>query len=435
MTTTLVLEGCQTADARGRSAGSVDIVIRDGRIVEIAPARAGSATVAETGERARRIDLTGATVVPGLVNMHAHLSFAHPGSLEQRAIEGEDEAAHVLRMAGTAAKALRAGVTTMRLVGEPDGLEITVREAIRRERVDGPRIWTACSPLTYRDGHGGAVGALAGESPEEYGLLAEQQVQRGADLLKVVMCGGGAGGDLETVRMSEAEFAAIRAVARASGRRIAVHTAAVPDPIMDLLLADGVDTLEHCYRQSEEELRRSIDRNLLLVLTPLVTRSPEYFEAIELPVKLREGVAQAGEAHWRAVCQAARSGARLALGTDFHSHLRLHGTWAVVRELELYEEAGVEPAELLELASRAGATWLGQGDELGLVEEGFLADLLVLDANPMDDGASAFRGLQLVIVGGRVFETRDPEAPGDHAVAAARENTVVHNSASGVSRT
>ena len=411
MSTTLVLEGCQVADARGRRPQPVDLLIRDRRIAGITASRARGTATDDAGTR--RIDLAGATVVPGLVNMHAHLSFAHPGSLEEREIEGESESTHVLRMAGTAAKALRAGVTTMRLVGEPDGLDIPVRDAIRRRQADGPRILTACAPLTFPGGHGGAVGALAGDSPEDYAALAQRQVAQGADLLKVIMCGGGAGGNLEEVRMGEAEFAAIRAVARASNRRIAVHTAAVPHPIMDMLLEDGVDTLEHCYRQSEEMLQRSIERNLLLVLTPLVTRSPEYFETIELPLRLREGIAQATDAHWRAVCQAVRAGARMALGTDFLSHLCIGGTWAVARELELYEEAGVEPAGLLELASRAGATWLGLGAELGLIEEGFLADLLVLDQDPMDVGAAAFRRLRLVISDGRIFESRAPETPGE----------------------
>ena len=96
---------------------------------------------------------------------------------------------------------------------------------------------------------------------------------------------------------------------------------------MDMLIEDGADTLEHCYRQSEEMLRRCMERNLLHMFTPLVTRSPDYFEAIELPLRLREGIAQAGEAHWSAVCRAVRAGARIALGTDFLSHLRIGGTW------------------------------------------------------------------------------------------------------------
>ena len=77
-------------------------------------------------------------------------------------------------MAGAAMKALRAGVTTMRLVGEPDGLDIDIRDGIRGGRIEGPRIVTAGAPITYAGGHGGAVGAMAAESVEGYTRLAEE---------------------------------------------------------------------------------------------------------------------------------------------------------------------------------------------------------------------------------------------------------------------
>jgi imidazolonepropionase-like amidohydrolase len=413
MSEMLVLRGAEIADARGGRAAS-DIVVRSGRISEIVPAGQARAD----GDRVRELDVSGATVVPGLVNMHSHFSFAHPGSLEEAAISGESPSARALRMAANALKALRAGVTSARLVGEADGLEMPLIEAIGRGDLDGPRLWTASAPLTFRNGHGGAVGAVAGDSPADYAALTQQQLDRGATLIKVVMCPGGASGDLESVRMSADEFAEIRRVARQAGVKIAVHTSAVPHPIMDMLLEDGLDTLEHCYRQSPEMLGRAIDRNMLLVMTPLVGRSPEYFAAIELPQRLQEGIIQASEPHWQAVREAVQEGARLALGTDFLAHLRIGGTWAVVRELELYEEAGVEPERLLALASRNGAEWLGQADELGLVQDGFLADLLVLERNPLEHGARAFRDLRLVIAGGRVHEPSDPEVPGREGAAA-----------------
>jgi imidazolonepropionase-like amidohydrolase len=100
----------------------------------------------------------------------------------------------------------------------------------------------------------------------------------------------------------------------------------------------------------------------------------------------------------------ARNGLRL--------HLEFGGTWAPVRELEVYEEAGADPRTILALASRNGAAWLGCDHELGLVEEGFLADVLVLGENPLDAGASAFRGLRHVIAGGEAFEPRPAEPPG-----------------------
>jgi imidazolonepropionase-like amidohydrolase len=282
-------------------------------------------------------------------------------------------------MAGNALKALRGGVTSMRLVGEKDATDIRVRDAIAEKKIDGPRIWTACAPLDYVGGHGGTVGALEADSPEEFGRLAEAQVAAGADLLKLMICGGGAGKNLEQVRFTPDEFAAIRAVARDAQLKMSLHTAAVPDPIMDQVLDDGQDSLEHCYLMSEDMLSRCIERQILLVMTPLVGRSPEYFEAIQLPRDMIDRLTEAGKTHWNVICMAVREGALLALGTDFHSHLRFDGTSAPVRELELYEEAGADPKTILALASKNGAAWLGCDHELGLVEEGFLADLLILE--------------------------------------------------------
>jgi imidazolonepropionase-like amidohydrolase len=300
----------------------------------------------------------------------------------------------------------------MRLVGEKSATDMRVRAALASKRIDGPRLWTAGAPLDYKGGHGTTVGGLEGDSPDQFEQFARDQVDAGADLIKLMICDGGAGKDLATVQFTEEEFGAVRAVAREAGLRMALHTAAVPHPIMDQVLEDGVDSLEHCYLVPDDLLQRFIERDILLVMTPLVGRSPEYFERIELPQDMTDRLTEAGKTHWKAICLAVERGARLALGTDFHSHLDFGGTWAPVRELEVYEEAGADATTILALASRNGAAWLGLGDELGLVEEGFRADLLVLEENPIESGASAFRGLRHVIADGAVFEPRPPEQPG-----------------------
>jgi imidazolonepropionase-like amidohydrolase len=402
----LIVRNCVTADARGASSGYCDVVIRHGRIAEITDSGAGRSPDDST----RTIDAAGAFVVPGLVNMHEHLSFAHPRSSESAAIEGESALDRVLRMAGSARRGLGAGVTTMRLVGEFEAFEQAVRDAIRRGHLAGPRIFTAGAPLTYSGGHGASVGAQESGSPERARELAENEVAAGADLLKLMISSGIAGGNVEVVRMSFDEFDAIRSVARANGLRMAVHTAAVEHPIIEALVDDGVDTLEHCYAAPDSILDRCVAREMLLVLTPLVTQHESYFRAIGLPEEMIAEISAESDRHWGVVETAVAKGARLALGTDFHSHLALEGTWAVVRELELYAEAGVRGADLLAVASRNGAEWLGIGDEVGLVEEGYIADLLLLDGNPLE-GAGAFRKLTRVVAEGVEHEVIPPLAP------------------------
>jgi imidazolonepropionase-like amidohydrolase len=400
----LIIRNCIAADARGARDDYCDLLVHDGRIAEI------TAAGAARDEDARVVDTAGGTVVPGLVNMHEHLSFAHPHSSESAAIEGESPLDRVLRMAGSARRGVGAGVTTMRIVGEFEGFEQAVRNAIRRGHLTGPRLFTAGAPLTYSGGHGASVGALEGGSAELCRQLAQNEVAAGVDLLKLMISSGIAGGNVEQVRMSFEEFDAIRSVARASGLRMAVHTAAVEHPIVEALVDDGVDTLEHCYTAPDAILDRCVSRGMLLVLTPLVTQHEGYFRAIGLPDHMIAEITAESDRHWGVVRTAVAKGARIALGTDFHSHLELEGTWAVVRELELYAEAGVTGRDLLALASRTGAEWLGIADDVGLVEEGYVADVLVLDGNPLD-GVGAFRKLRRVVAGGTEQRVIPPLAP------------------------
>jgi imidazolonepropionase-like amidohydrolase len=314
-------------------------------------------------------------------------------------------------MAGNAIKGLRAGVTTMRLVGEKDGLEFRVREAIETRLIDGPRLFTAGSAFDFRGGHGWVVRSLEGDTPDQYRELASEQIGLGVDLLKVMISESGSSPDRDDVKMSLEDFNAIRTAARDAGLRLAVHTAATEHPIIDQLIEDAVDSLEHCYSIPDQLLQKAVSKKLLLVMTPLVCRASEYFKAIELPEEMLAGLEQMSETHWSAVMRAVASGAALALGTDIHSHIHIDGTWAVVRELELYEEAGATPSMLLAIASRNGASWLGQQEELGLIEEGYLADLLILDKNPLRQGASAFREIRHIVAGGTVLAPRAPEPP------------------------
>ena len=321
MSDSLTIRNCAVADARGARGDFCDIVVVDGRIAEITAAGGARSSNGD----ARTIDASGASVVPGFVNMHEHLSFAHPRSSESAAIEGESPLDRVLRMAGSARRGLGAGVTTMRIVGEFESFEQAVRTAIRRGHLTGPRMFTAGAPLTYSGGHGASVGALESGSPEAARQLAEEEVASGVDLLKLMISSGIAGGNVEVVRMSFEEFDEIRKVARANGLRMAVHTAAVEHPIIDALVGDGVDTLEHCYTAPDSILDRCVSNRMLLVLTPLVTQHESYYRAIELPDEMIAEVTAESDRHWGVVKTAVAKGARLALGTDWHSHLELGG--------------------------------------------------------------------------------------------------------------
>lgn len=392
MAGTLLISDCVTADVRGPRNERLDIVVRDGVISKIRPA-------GQIHERSvtQRVEASGATVVPGLINMHEHLGVIHPGTHEERELEGETSDDRLTRMTQNATRALGAGVTGMRLVGEHDGLDIFLRDRIEAGEVAGPRIWTAGQALDYPGGARGFVGAVECATPDAFRGAALEQIDRGADFLKVMMTGGITGDDPGVSGIGLDEFDAIRLVARQAGVPIAIHTAATPHAIMNTVVHDGLDSLEHCYLMDPALLQRCIDAGILLVLTPLVSRSPEYLEALGIDREIVVRITRAGETHWATVRNAVRGGARISLGTDIHSHHILGGAPAPVRELEIYEEAGAAPTMLLSIAAHNGAGWLGTGNWLGLVEEGYEADLLILGENPFSAGASAFRDIRSVI--------------------------------------
>lgn len=396
MVPSIVIRACEIADARGPRPERSDILVRDGSIAAI-----------RATDRSRdrldapiEVDAAGCTVVPGLINMHEHLGVIHPGTSEEREFAGETRDGCLERMMRNADYALHAGVTGMRLVGERDGLDLELRDLIETGRRVGPRIWTGGQPLDYLGGGRGFVGALECGSPEAFGRAASAQLERGADFVKVMLTGSVTAADPGAVGLSRDDFEAVRLAARAAGAKIAVHTAAAREPIVDALVEEGVDSLEHCYLMDTVLLRRAVANNVLLVLTPLVCRCPDYLAELGVPGPTIERMSEAGEAHWRTVCAAVRSNARIALGTDINSHAMIAGTTAPVRELEVYEEAGATPATLLAIAGRNGAVWLDEADRLGLVEEGFFADLLLLEENPLTVGATAYRRMREVIARG-----------------------------------
>ena len=146
----------------------------------------------------------------------------------------------------------------MRIVGEFEAFEQAVRNAIRRGHLTGPRLFTAGAPLDLQRRPRRVRRRARGRERRALPAARRDEVAAGVDLLKLMISSGIAGGNVEQVRMSFEEFDAIRSVARASGLRMAVHTAAVEHPIVEALVDDGVDTLEHCYTAPDAILDRCV---------------------------------------------------------------------------------------------------------------------------------------------------------------------------------
>lgn len=368
--------------------------IREGRIAALG---AADDVLRDAGDPVV-IDGQGATLLPGLINMHVHFDLALPGDLE--AVERLGPAERALHMAGEARATLRAGVTTARLVGSAAHVDLVLKRAVELGQVEGPRIRTAGQILCCTGGHGWSEGRQA-DGAAEFARAVREQIRAGADLIKVAISGGMAGEhETEaTPQLRDDELEAVLQVAHAWGRKVTAH--AGPAKVIERAVRMGLDGVEHGYQLTEETCRLLAERGVTYVPTIVVTRCGEFFDRHHVPSWMRERALSAGPRHWESLRLAIRHGVTIAMGSDMPPAAAFDGTSATVREMEFMEEAGMSPAQVLRAATSIPAAWLGMDDRVGRVRKGYLADLLLVDGDPLRS-VSALRDLRLVIQGGEV---------------------------------
>lgn len=392
----IVLVNCGVVDAeRETPLADAGVWTRDGAIAAVGPvddvlAAARSDGVPEV------VDLGGAHVLPGLVNMHTHLSDPSRETGRETPVE------FAYRMAGHARRTVEGGVTTVRLVAEPYGADFALRRAIRAGEVTGPRVFTAGRALVCTGGHGfAAAGTLEADGADGFRQAARAQLRDGADLIKVMISGGIAGEHegIDTPQLKPDELRAVTEVAHDWGRKVTAH--AGPARAIAEGIDCGLDCIEHGYQLTDEVIGLMAERGTTLVPTIIVTRCEQYYRDVGAPEWMIERALGAGADHWRALESAIRHGVPIAVGTDMLPAEPQDDTTATVVELEHYAAAGLEPRRVLAAATTVPAAWLGQSGRLGTVAEGKLADLIAVDGDPTRD-VSALRRLRFVMAGGRI---------------------------------
>jgi imidazolonepropionase-like amidohydrolase len=392
----LVLAHCSLFDGT-RVVADQGLWIADGEVRLTGP----SDEVISAARDCPVIDLGGDTVLPGLVNMHVHLGLALPGQMQESA-RGASDAELVLSMAASARGALRAGVTTVRLVGESRYADFALRKAIDAGAVDGPRIFTAGHALCCTGGHGWDADALEADGADGFRRATREQLRAGADLIKICISGGIAGEHehIDTPQLTDAEIAAVIETAHDWGRKVTAHAgpAGTTRRAVDL----GLDCVEHGYELTAELTDEMARRGVWYVPTIVVSRCKEYFEANGVPQWMQERALAAGPPHWESLQHAIASGVTIALGSDMPPHAPYDGTSATVRELEFMVEAGMSDLDALRSATSRPIEWLGASDRLGALTAGRRADLIAVSGDPSRD-ISALRTLNLVMKDGAVY--------------------------------
>lgn len=347
------------------------------------------------------IDLGDRTVIPGLWDAHVHLALKHP--FPEYRTDVEPVPHQTMRCYSQALRALNAGFTSLRIVGEAKQIDLQLKKAINGGLVDGPNIFGAGEAIIPTGGHGyNSLSCVETDGVDGFARMARVQLRAGADLVKMCISGG-LGSPHESVSDSQATVEEMRAatdMAHKAGKHVTVHASA-PGPIQEAILA-GVDCVEHAYELDDDTITAMIRNNTYLCPTLLVTNCGDYLQRHGAPPWQLEKQAQASETHFAGFKCAVEAGIPILAGTDLLPTDRVDGTWAGLREIELLVEGGMTPMGALQAATSVPAQLLGVSDRLGTLTPGKMADLVVLAKDPLDD-IRAIRDIQMVIKSGKVI--------------------------------
>jgi imidazolonepropionase-like amidohydrolase len=352
------------------------VVVEGRRIVWIGPAVEAPTTAPETV-----VDGGGRTVLPGLIDCHVHLGAdGSPDTFAMAAVDTVPKA--TLRAARGAVATLRAGVTTVRDCGAADNVVVELAGEIDRGLVPGPRVQAAGRVITMTGGHGYFVGREA-DGPDEVRKATRAEIKAGAAVIKIMATGGvltPGVSPTQTALLPDELEAAARA-AHDSGRRITTH--AIGRAGIHNALQAGIDSVEHGFYFDDELLELAIDRGVFLVPTMLAVDGIISNVARGIPAwAVEKAEAEAGQQR-TSFAAAVSSGMRIAAGTDAGTPFNPHGAFA--RELALMVEHGLSPMQTLVAATSAAAENLGLAHEIGTLTVGKLADLILVDGDPVTD--------------------------------------------------
>lgn len=384
-------------------------VLVDGeKIVDIV---AESAVPAEYATR----DLGGRYLMPGLINLHVHIP--GNGKPSKKPMDAK-KSVKMMTSCGLARKlvemiykkyantALLSGVTTIRTVGGLESYDSKLRDKIKQGKVQGPRILASNMAVSVPGGH--MAGSLAYEAttPEEAAAFVRQIAEDKPDLIKLMITGGVLDaeqkGEPGVLRMQPALVKAACDEAHRLGLQVAAHVES-PEGVR-VALENGVDTIEHGAKPDEEILRLFKQRGAALV----ATLSPALpFALFDREVSNCTEIAQFnGKIVFDGIIDCAKAcvaqGIPVGLGTDTGCPYVTHyGMW---RELVYFSKfCGVSNAFALYTATCRNAEIAGLGDQLGTVEPGKLADLIVTEGNPLED-LQTLRNVSMVVTGGKIID-------------------------------
>jgi len=393
----IVLRGGRIFDGTGAPAREGTVVIRRNKIEKILPSGAS-----DWPKEARLIDVSGQTVMPGLIDAHTHIDYAEP---ETPAFMDISEADAMLRAVERARFYLECGITSIRDVGALHNVPFRLKEWVSQNRVPAPRIFAAGAFITSTGGHGAEgidpdilvpKSTRLAEGPDQWRQAVREQFNRGADLIKV-----GSHFSREEVKAAVEE-------AHALGLKVACDAETF---YIQWAVEAGADVIEHPLPRTDETIQLMARKGTesvptLVPYSYIFDQWGGYFGSTSRRFTFSK------EANHEVLRRMKRAGIKMGIGTDLVTDWFRYLPIPYITELKYFVQAGYTIPEALAAATKTNSEILDMSDKLGTLEPGKLADIAVFRGRPdenLDDLANVdivIRDGRLVVKGGEVVVPR-----------------------------
>src|SRR5882762_1178947 len=386
-------------DGNGKVLTNAIVVIDGGKIRAITTDASAIPAGAET------IDLSKYTGLPGLIDVHTHMTFytdETPGVPLLKQMANPVPAVEVFLARKGAMRTLEAGVTTVRDLGADQYMDIAMRDLINRGEMLGPRMFVCGYGLyitnaPYKPGLNPPAGGIADGVPEVLKAV-RQQIAAGADVIKMY---GSTGTDDDVTGFETYSYEGMKAaveMAHQFGKKIAIHSYG-PDGARDAVRA-GTDSLEHAADMDAATIQEMLKRGTFYV--PTIDHNRYYIEngeKIGYAPGYKEKLQGFIPRNLETARKAFKAGVKFAMGSDAIYTMFGQNT----RELGWFVKAGMTPEQALRTATTNAAELLGKEKELGAVAPGYFADLVAVEGDPLTDVSVVLDNVKWVMKGGSVL--------------------------------
>jgi len=418
--TTIVLKAARMFDGKSRAlVQNAVVIVQDSKIVDV-----GSNLPVPDG--ARVVDLGDATLSPGFMDAHTHLTLDFSGNYNQRRLHELDlnVSEQAIQATAYARATVEAGFTTVRdlgsrFVSSREFVDVALRNSINKGVIVGPRMLVATKGIGATGGHfdptSGFRDFLFGREadytdgiangPDEIRKAVRFEVKNGADVIKAAVSGGvlSLADEVDTPQLTPAEMSALVDESHRLRKKVAVHCHG--DQAAREAIEAGVDSIEHGSFMKPETLTRM--KNKGTFLTPTLMATEWIMSKIDnYPSALQAKAKAAGAARSEMFRNAVKMGVRISFGTD--AAVFPHGQNA--KEFKLMVDLGMTPIDALKSATANDAELLGLVQKVGTLEKGKLADIVAVPGDPTAD-ITATERVSFVMKEGKIIRNGPPTAP------------------------